>query len=252
MLEKIHELAVQIHDVLPPAASMSTLPSDGDTVESLNLQCPQRDELSKDLIQLDLSAEGQRRLFDIFEHHISGLRLAFEEGYREAVLTLRSRGNDDGAFCLKFRQSLAWKFGGQARDLWSAMVREALRCCASNEDARHQSDNVLTSQAVTSSKVYTHKASRGHDSDAVRVLEQAFQHTPNITQAEKYRLAEVTGLKPKQVTIWVSKALSCTTTLAIIFHRRVCTTNVNDDHNLERESRPIDEGVILLSVARGQ
>ncbi|SOV02326.1 b mating type locus, bW1 allele [Ustilago sp. UG-2017a] len=203
MLEQIHELAIQIHDVLPPAASMSTLPSDGDTVESLNLQCPQRDELSKDLLQLDLSAEGQRRLFDIFEHHISGRRLAFEEGYREAVLTLRSRGNDDGAFCLKFRQSLAWKFGGQARDLWSAMVREALRCCASNEDARHQSDNVLTSQAVTSSKVYTHKASRGHDSDAVRVLEQAFQHTPNITQAEKYRLAEVTGLKPKQVTIWL-------------------------------------------------
>ncbi len=48
------------------------------------------------------------------------------------------------------------------------------------------------------------KANRGHDSDAVRILEQAFQHTPNITQAEKYRLAEVTGLQPKQVTIWVS------------------------------------------------
>ncbi|GAK62082.1 uncharacterized protein PAN0_001c0279 [Moesziomyces antarcticus] len=46
------------------------------------------------------------------------------------------------------------------------------------------------------------KANRGHDSDAVRILEQAFQHTPNITQAEKYRLAEVTGLQPKQVTIW--------------------------------------------------
>ncbi len=49
-----------------------------------------------------------------------------------------------------------------------------------------------------------HKANRGHDSDAVQILEQAFQHTPNITQAEKYRLAEVTGLQPKQVTIWVS------------------------------------------------
>jgi hypothetical protein len=48
------------------------------------------------------------------------------------------------------------------------------------------------------------KGNRGHDSDAVRILEQAFQHTPNITQAEKYRLAEVTGLQPKQVTIWVS------------------------------------------------
>ncbi|SPO21172.1 related to b mating type locus, bW1 allele [Ustilago trichophora] len=46
------------------------------------------------------------------------------------------------------------------------------------------------------------KGSRSHNSDAVRILEQAFNHSPNITQAEKFQLAEVTGLKPKQVTIW--------------------------------------------------
>nr|DBA11492.1 TPA_inf: bW [Testicularia cyperi] len=37
---------------------------------------------------------------------------------------------------------------------------------------------------------------------AVSILEQAYQHTPNITQSEKYKLAEVTGLQPRQVTIW--------------------------------------------------
>ncbi|TKY90798.1 hypothetical protein EX895_000796 [Sporisorium graminicola] len=46
------------------------------------------------------------------------------------------------------------------------------------------------------------KIGSGHDSDAIRILEQAFEITPNITQAEKFRLAEVTGLQPRQVTVW--------------------------------------------------
>lgn len=44
---------------------------------------------------------------------------------------------------------------------------------------------------------------RGHSAQAVSILERAFQYAPNITQAEKYRLAQATGLQPRQVTIWV-------------------------------------------------
>ena len=46
-------------------------------------------------------------------------------------------------------------------------------------------------------------AHRGHSPKAVAILEKAFEHAPNITQAEKYKLAEATGLQPRQVTIWV-------------------------------------------------
>ncbi|WFD18143.1 hypothetical protein MCAP1_000355 [Malassezia caprae] len=45
-------------------------------------------------------------------------------------------------------------------------------------------------------------AHRGHSAKAVAILERAFEHAPNITQAEKYKLAEATGLQPRQVTIW--------------------------------------------------
>lgn len=50
--------------------------------------------------------------------------------------------------------------------------------------------------------------SRAHTTEAIAILERAFAHTNSITQAEKQRLAEATGLQPRQVTIWVSVQLS--------------------------------------------
>ncbi|CCU98131.1 Hypothetical homeodomain transcription factor bW [Malassezia sympodialis ATCC 42132] len=49
-------------------------------------------------------------------------------------------------------------------------------------------------------------AHRGHSPKAVAILEKAFEHAPNITQAEKYKLAEATGLQPRQVTIWLTSS----------------------------------------------
>ncbi|WFD29458.1 hypothetical protein MSPP1_000467 [Malassezia sp. CBS 17886] len=46
------------------------------------------------------------------------------------------------------------------------------------------------------------EGNRTHSPHAIRILENAFNHAPNITQAEKYKLAEATGLQPRQVTIW--------------------------------------------------
>lgn len=43
---------------------------------------------------------------------------------------------------------------------------------------------------------------RGHRPEAIAILERAYTHTNNITQAEKNRLAQLTGLEPRQVVIW--------------------------------------------------
>ncbi|PWN19498.1 hypothetical protein BCV69DRAFT_313751 [Microstroma glucosiphilum] len=43
---------------------------------------------------------------------------------------------------------------------------------------------------------------RGHSAEAVAILEAAYAYTTNITQAEKRRLAQATGLEPRQVVIW--------------------------------------------------
>ena len=47
-----------------------------------------------------------------------------------------------------------------------------------------------------------HESHRPHSAHAIAILERAFEHAPNITQAEKYKLAHATGLQPRQVTIW--------------------------------------------------
>ena len=47
------------------------------------------------------------------------------------------------------------------------------------------------------------RATYAHSEYAVAILERAFEHAPNITQAEKHKLAAATGLQPRQVTIWV-------------------------------------------------
>lgn len=46
------------------------------------------------------------------------------------------------------------------------------------------------------------KNRHGHKPEVVAILESAFSHTPKLTQAEKRKLAEVTGLEPQQVIIW--------------------------------------------------
>lgn len=65
-------------------------------------------------------------------------------------------------------------------------------------------DNSSDTDACTSSSSdIDGDIKRPHRATAVSLLELAFEHSPTITQAEKYRLAEITGLDPRQVTIWV-------------------------------------------------
>lgn len=45
--------------------------------------------------------------------------------------------------------------------------------------------------------------SRSHSRGAISILEKAFSYTNTISRAEKLRLAQMTNLEPKQVTIWV-------------------------------------------------
>ena len=72
-----------------------------------------------------------------------------------------------------------------------AMVDERLA------DFMRDADNVREDSRARST--YT------HSEYAITILERAFEHAPNITQAEKHKLATATGLQPRQVTIWVRR-----------------------------------------------
>lgn len=56
--------------------------------------------------------------------------------------------------------------------------------------------------SASRSQAHLEDGVRGHRPEAIAILEKAFAHTTNITQAEKRKLAELSGLEPRQVVIW--------------------------------------------------
>lgn len=70
----------------------------------------------------------------------------------------------------------------------------------------HSDVERLAQQESSSTSEDESSATRGHSRLAIAILEKAYAHTTNITKAEKLKLAEVTKLEPRQVTIWVSEA----------------------------------------------
>lgn len=67
-------------------------------------------------------------------------------------------------------------------------------------------DSIRTYQAdlgmVENASIEDAESGRGHSQKALAILERAFSYATNISQAEKRRLAELTGLEPRQVVIW--------------------------------------------------
>ncbi|SNX81906.1 related to b mating type locus, bW1 allele [Melanopsichium pennsylvanicum] len=194
LLSKICTLASEIRDILPETLVRELqIPNKIDIVP-LSLCCPSKDTLSADLANLAAPVHLHAILINLFEGTTSQLQLAYRDAYYQAAIALQAHDDLDEAYYQSFRELLSQKYAFQMKRTWEAILQEVMRIRA-RQEVNEGGDLTTEGNPIM-------KTSRGHDSDAVRVLEQAFHHTPNITQAEKFRLAEVTGLKPKQVTIW--------------------------------------------------
>lgn len=63
-------------------------------------------------------------------------------------------------------------------------------------------DSAASAESSSESEDGGEGGARGHRAEAVAILERAYAYAQNITQAEKRKLAELTGLEPRQVVIW--------------------------------------------------
>ncbi|EST06506.1 Homeobox domain protein [Kalmanozyma brasiliensis GHG001] len=195
-LRRVLETAAQITDLFSVSSVPPVEGCTGVQFVRLDVVIPHRDRLVADLTELQIGPSEQADIIVNFEERLSSIHQHYDQALKDALRELFVRGNLDEAFETRFRKSLSELFYANAQSAWKRFLAELkgvqLSKCHAVEEV-HTSQ--LHSEAVA-------KSGRGHHSDAIRILEQAFAHTPNITQAEKYRLAEVTGLKPKQVTIW--------------------------------------------------
>lgn len=206
-LEEVQSLVLQIEANLPcPSDSGSvSRQATGANAIPLDLRMPSKDHCLSTLSTCDVSDNYKHALFRDYWNHAQELQRVYQEMYSNAVAELHQMGETDLPFFEAFRFSLQRRFVLQVQQMWYTGVDQVSLKCQTQE--RRCSQRSGTDDSMQNS-IADGKANRGHDSEAVQILEQAFQHTPNITQAEKYRLAEVTGLQPKQVTIWVSSFFS--------------------------------------------
>lgn len=196
---KLLSLAEQIKEMLPPPPPMTEVKASMSTcVLPLSLERLNQQTLSLDLSKHGVRGVDQDSLVEIFIMYLKKLRRVYETQYENVVITWQQENLYEEAYDQAFRNLLEHLFSIRSRKMWYILLKEVSkytqRC--SSPPGPHSDD--------ASDEGVPLKTGRGHDSEAVRILEQAFKHSPNITPAEKFRLSEVTGLKPKQVTIWVS------------------------------------------------
>lgn len=204
-LLQIHTLATQLQDLFN-VQTEEHAESSSCEIFPLLLELPRRHDLSPDLANFGIPPDSQIALLELYMVKITQLEHEYQAQYRKAMLAMYQleRGNLDDKFLAAFREVLTHKFSTQTSEAWK-ILNQAVGMHLEGHDQKSPAEQLLHfGRIVTSCYDVSNRTNRGHDSDAVRILEQAFNHSPNITQAEKYQLAEVTGLKPKQVTIWVS------------------------------------------------
>nr|WJN24831.1 homeodomain transcription factor bW [Farysia itapuensis] len=166
--------------------------------ELIELVLPQRstDALESAMANQGVSNSAKLSVLAIYKAKYSQLEATVVRTYRSAMKTLVNCEGGAESYQRKFQSRLTQVF----KDAVSRMQSEIIRAIAESQDRCR--GYVDSENLFSQSEDHDTSSRRGHDSIAVQILERAYAHTPNITQAEKYKLAEATGLQPRQVTIW--------------------------------------------------
>lgn len=158
--------------------------------DTLNLRAITTEDFAAAVRERPLTNQVQESLLSLYERALQRLKTIFSQHFSEA----QSRWGASRPHALPMLHTL---FEAEC-DVAARDTQETILSLVDERLDLYVND--------ASANQYTN--TRPHSQKAVRVLETAFQHAPNITQAEKYKLAEATGLQPRQVTIWVRCAYS--------------------------------------------
>lgn len=195
---EILSLASQIKTMLPSLPKISQTAPRPTCVLPLSL-----DGLNQKAIGRELSIHGvnsfyHEALIKLFLGQLSIIHGGCEAQYERVIAIWQQENLYEEVYDQALRNLLERLSAMQSQETWYVILDVASKVF------QNDSSFTVTQRDDASYEGAPLKTGRGHDSEAVQILEQAFKHSPNITPAEKFRLSEVTGLKPKQVTIWVS------------------------------------------------
>lgn len=195
---KILSLTSQIRAMLPPLPRISQTAPRPTYLLPLGLEGPNQLALSRELSKHGVRGVCGETLVNIFLGYLKKLRQEYEAQYKDVLVTWQQDSLYEEAHDQAFRNLLNRLFSTHSQKMWHMLLKEASKYTQRGVSPPGPHNDIASHEGAPL------KTGRGHDSEAVQILERAFKHSPNITPAEKFRLSEVTGLKPKQVTIWVS------------------------------------------------
>nr|QBH67397.1 B mating type protein [Ustilago esculenta] len=198
-LQQIQSMVAALREKLPPQSSVvaTNLEEIRSIIPSPELRQLNPTGLASALSEFGLSVQSIESLVQLFVVIQQNLATSFQKQYESAATALRDTEGSRQHHLDRLSIMTSARFLRCSHELEHVIIDlvKSRTKAASNEQELGRLHHCESSTSITAVR-------RGHDTDAVRILEQAFNHSPNITQAEKFQLAEVTGLKPKQVTIW--------------------------------------------------
>ena len=199
LLEDVVSISNDILAMTHCVADSSDLPSAtprGTQPHTFELPCVQTTtkELHRQLCERQLQESLITALTELFRNAVNSWRTSVSEHCSISSLKLQLNTSNwqaaEQALCTTFVNGVE-------------SCRHHLLQFVDQRTQQYLSDvEAAASASSTSDSEGGDGANRGHGVEATAILEAAYSHTNNITQAEKRRLAEITGLEPRQVVIW--------------------------------------------------
>lgn len=168
----------------------------------LSLELPKVDSrsLHQELSKRNISTSTKASLVNLLECCQEEMKVKFFSTWKTLMPAI---GNIDNSVLDALRRKTASLFCIQAEGVEQGILSKVDKGC-----------RIFDIEAEASAQSESESCSedgllipRGHSRLAIMILEKAYTRTANISRAEKIRLAALTKLEPRQVTIWVSWSL---------------------------------------------
>lgn len=201
IISDIIQAAERVENVLP-AQQDETVPHARRTATTFDL--PECDEFSfrEQLASRSISSKVFDRICALYKSTTRHFRDSATEKYAALMqsLPVRKRGQVSDA---TFQNVMVNFYLSRLRSLQHVCLEEV-----DNAIARFHTDAEATAQSEGESSSSSSEdglnVSRGLPPLATKIFEAVYARTDKITQAERDRLSEASGVPPRSVTIWVS------------------------------------------------
>lgn len=161
-----------------------------------------------------LTVNARQEIENIFRTQYNRIRLAHQDHWNDLFEQFASSDVQEGFDAKPLSLAFERNFERSIKVLANAIIANVTNAIDKYRNFSQRNNCLSKPKVHNDSEERGENVSRSHPKLAIYILEKAYGYTANISRAEKIKLANITNLEPRQVTIWVSIPL-CTRTLGL-------------------------------------